>query len=283
MPILPIRTQEYDESGKRITFYPDSLMMATNPRPLIFFNDTKLVSIHTDLKTILRGATPKLNISCDPVQTPFYANILDSVSSIQRTTHRLHSLQGVTSLLECDSFLRRFYQYSTGIPSQMFCPTRHYANSLQECKSWARLTCRVSAPDELAWLREQCHYPSNMEFLSLYSLQVNRAMSAMLRLTEIEDVLRPLSRLTRKTLVSFADLPRFLTTELNVRLATIPTLVHTLDALKSGFATIIQPLVDYEFQQNKKLQLNLLFTLPEIASSKSLCDSRTITANYLQT
>ena len=34
-------TQEYDESGKRITFFPDSLMMALNPRPLIFFNDTK--------------------------------------------------------------------------------------------------------------------------------------------------------------------------------------------------------------------------------------------------
>ena len=62
-------------------------------------------------------------------------------------------MQGVTSLLECDSFLRRFYQYSTDIPSQMFCPTRRYANSLQEYKSWARATCCVSAPDELAWLR----------------------------------------------------------------------------------------------------------------------------------
>ena len=89
--------------------------------------------------------------------------------------------------------------------------------------------------------KEQCHYHANMEFLSLYSLQVNRAMSNILRLTEIEDVLPQLSHLTRKTLISFADLPRFLTTELNVRLATIPTLVHTLDALKSGFATIIQP------------------------------------------
>ena len=59
--------------------------------------------------------------------------------------------------------------------------------------------------------------------------------------------------------------------ELNIRLAAIPALAHTLDALKSGFATIIQPLVDYEFQQHKKLQLNLLFTLLKISSSKSLC------------
>ena len=110
-----------------------------------------------------------------------------------------------------------------------------------------------------------------MEFLSLYSLQMNRVVSAMLRLTEIEDILRQLSHLTRKDLISLADLPRFLTMELNVRLAAIPTLVHTLDALKSGFAAIIQPLVDYEYQHNKKLQVNLLFTLPEISSSQSLC------------
>ena len=119
--------------------------------------------------------------------------------------------------------------------------------------------------------KEQCHYQENMEFLSLYSLQVNRATSAMLRLNEIEDILRQLLHLARKTLISFAYLPRFLTMELNVRLAAIPALAHTLDALKSGFATIIQPLVDYEFQQHKKLQLNLLFTLPEISPSKSLC------------
>lgn len=109
-----------------------------------------------------------------------------------------------------------------------------------------------------------------MEFLSLYSLQVNRAISSMLCLNEIEDILRELSHLTHKTLISFADLPRSLTMELNIRLAAIPAQAHTLDALKSGFATIIQPLVDYEFQQHKKLQLNLLFTLPEISSSKSL-------------
>ena len=114
---------------------------------------------------------------------------------------------------------------------------------------------------------EQCHYQANMEFLSLYSLQVNRAM---LCLNEMEDILRQLSHLNRKTLISFADLQRFLTMELNVRLAAIPALAHTLDVLKSGFATIIQPLVDYEFQQHN-LHLNFLFTLPEIRSSKSLC------------
>ena len=60
-------------------------MMALNPRPLIFFNDTKLVSIHADLKVIPRGVLPKPNITCDPVQAAFYANILDSVASLRRT------------------------------------------------------------------------------------------------------------------------------------------------------------------------------------------------------
>lgn len=41
--------------------------------------------------------------------------------------------------------------------------------------------------------KEECHYQENLEFISLYSLHVNRAMSAMLRLTEIEDILRQLS------------------------------------------------------------------------------------------
>ena len=296
---------------------------------------------------ILGGVLPKPCKKCDPVQAPFYANNFDLVTSLRRATHRLYSLQGVTNLLECDSFLRRFYVYSTGIPSRMFCPTRHYANSLQECKSWARATCRVVAPDELACLRlrqprspfmchvgvfglfralyhvftrkscdaaqgpnlisvlhqttvampvnqqltrvvsrkvtyrvkttdalntkvkqiinsmraldrsfttwnqqvieqfkeEQRHYHANMEFLSLYSLQLNRVMSTMLRLTKIEYVLSQLSHLTRKDLITFANLPCFLTMELNVRLAAIPTFVHTLDALKSGFAAFIQPLV----------------------------------------
>ena len=58
--------------------------------------------------------------------------------------------------------------------------------------------------------KEQCHYQVNMEFLSLYSLQVNRVMSAMLRLNEIEGILCHLSYLTRKTLISFANLPHFL-------------------------------------------------------------------------
>lgn len=110
-----------------------------------------------------------------------------------------------------------------------------------------------------------------MEFISLYSLQVNRAMSSILRLAEIEDILRQISHLTRKDVISFTDLPRFLTAELEIRLAKIPSMAHTIASLKAGFSIIMQPLVDYEFAANKKMQLSLLFTLPEVSSENALC------------
>ena len=119
--------------------------------------------------------------------------------------------------------------------------------------------------------KEHCHYQPNMEFISLYSLQVNCAMSSILRLTEIEDTLRQMSHITRKTVISFADLPHFITAELEIRLAQIPAMVHTITALKEGFSLILEPLVDYEFAASKKMQLSLLFTLPELSSPSALC------------
>ena len=47
-------------------------------------------------------------------------------------------------------------------------------------------------------------------------------------------------------------------------------MVQTIAALKAGFS-IMQPLVDYEFTANKNMQLNLLFTLPEVSSENALC------------
>jgi len=155
--ISPVKEHEYDATGKKITFFPNALMYATNPKVLIFYNDTKLVNIHTDLNAFPRGQTPEINISCNSVQATFYRQILDSVRGIQRTTHRLLSIPGVTNFLECDSFLRRYYQYETGLPSQLFCPTRHFENNLQECKSWAARTYRVTSSDELTWLRSRTH------------------------------------------------------------------------------------------------------------------------------
>ena len=72
--------------------------------------------------------------TCDPVLVKFYDQVLSSFRGVQRATARLLSVHGATDLLECDSYLRRFYGYVSGLSSGLDCPTRHYASSLSDCK-----------------------------------------------------------------------------------------------------------------------------------------------------
>ena len=59
-------------------------------------------------------------------------------------------------------------------------------------------------------------------------------------------------------------------------------MAHTIASLKAGFSIIMQPLVDYEFAANKKMQLSLLFTLPEV-SSENAFNLRATGTNYVPT
>ena len=54
-------------------------------------------------------------------------------------------------------------------------------------------------------------------------------------------------------------------------MAKIPSMVNTFAALKAGFSIVVLHLVDYEFTANKNMQLNLLFTLPEVSLENALC------------
>ena len=63
---------------------------------------------------------------------------------------------------------------------------------------------------------QTCNFNLQQEFLSIYTMEVNKALTALLRLTEINDLLRQLAHLPRRNLISFADLPRFLTAELSI-------------------------------------------------------------------
>ena len=60
-----------------------------------------------------------------------------------------------TSLIECDSYIRRFYQYSTAMTS-MSCPY-FYKKSLHECKLWALKTFTGITPHECQWLPNSLH------------------------------------------------------------------------------------------------------------------------------
>ena len=62
-------------------------------------------------------------------------------------------------------------------------------------------------------------------------MEVNKALSALLRLTEVDDLVRPLAHLSRETLVGFPDFWWFLSADLSLRFSRIPSLSSTVAAL----------------------------------------------------
>ena len=111
-------------------------MISRNSKALIFFRETTLVNVHAQLSATADARLEYVNNTCSPALQTFYNNILHSYRVMQGVIQRLSSLQGVTNLMECDKYLRRFYRYSTGRTPTMVCP-RSYHGSLQECKTWA--------------------------------------------------------------------------------------------------------------------------------------------------
>jgi len=95
--------------------------------------------------------------------------------------------------------------------------------------------------------------------------------TSLLCLGEIDNLLRQLPNTSQKNLVSFADLPHFLTTDLLTKFASIPSLATTLDALKDGFPRLIELVIDYHFANSGNLQLQLLFTLPTLDQQDAIC------------
>ena len=365
---------EFDATGEAVGFYPTAMMLATNPKALLFYQETSMVSLHMSLRGSPKLHSFSLNNSCDPVLAKFYEQVLSSIHSVQRVTTRLFSLQGVTNLLECDSYLRRFYNYISGFASTLTCPQRYYSDSLAKCKQWAFDSCKVKTPQERDWLKgrhkrssywchaglagiprffyklgggkcedsgfshllsvlrtfastmtdahrltkvlngkivylvrttdlvnskltqvinslnrisgvftswkehfnslakkEYCHFNMQQEFVALYSMEVNRALISLLRSTEVEDLLRQLGHLAQRNVIGFADLPRFLTEEIALKLSSDPTLQLAIHALKNGFSLMLNPLVDVQFPSARQLRLHLLFTLPVLTASQAIC------------
>lgn len=46
---------EYDATGREVSFYPNPMMLATNPKAMVFFRDTKLVSVHLNVPHVQKG------------------------------------------------------------------------------------------------------------------------------------------------------------------------------------------------------------------------------------
>lgn len=117
--------------------------------------------------------------------------------------------------------------------------------------------------------KEQCHYETSLEFLSKYTMQMNRVLSSLLHLLELEDFTRQTEPVTKRDLIGNNDLPRSIATELSAQLSAIPSLRGTSSALNNGFPLLIRPLLDYDFTANHKFNLNILFTVPHVSSVRS--------------
>ena len=143
--------KDYDLNGKRVTFYPQPLMIARNPKAIVFYGNTKLLNLFIDLRTPHIGQDFTINNTCSKDEARFLEQLLAQIRSVQKSMQRLFSAHGFTSLIECDSYLRRYYEYSTGFQSTMSCPY-FYQKSLRLCKLWALKNCEGISPQERQWL-----------------------------------------------------------------------------------------------------------------------------------
>ena len=69
----------------------------------------------------------------------------------QKVVRRLPSLPGFSTLVECDTYLPRYYQFMVGKVLRISCP-RAYKSSVSECKTWALRFCRGMSVEERQWL-----------------------------------------------------------------------------------------------------------------------------------
>lgn len=124
----------------------------------------------------------------------------------------------------------------------------------------------------------QCHHDASLEFLSKYTMEINRVnLTRLLHLQELDDFVRQAEKITTRELVGFNDLPRSISTELSAQLSTIPSLKATVDALDSGFPLLIRPVLDYDFSVNSKFKLNILFTIPSLTAYNEFCTLQSLT------
>lgn len=62
------------------------------------------------------------NRSCSPPMGKFYDQLLLTIRSFQKVIRRLLSLPGFSTLVECDTYLPRYFQFMVGQVSRMSCP-----------------------------------------------------------------------------------------------------------------------------------------------------------------
>ena len=145
--------QQFDSLTQRVTFYPAALMVIHSPKPLTFYQNAKPLNVHTVLNfTGLGNRFLMSNNSCSEFKTRYFDHLLETARRVQKVARRLLSLPGFSTLIECDTYLSRYFQFLVGQPSKMSCP-RAYRSSVSEFKTWALCFCRRFSVDERRWLQ----------------------------------------------------------------------------------------------------------------------------------
>ena len=89
--VLSLQSNAY--LSERVTFYPASLIVSHNPKPLTFYENTKLLNVHTVFNFTDFGERLSMsNHSCSLHDGRFFNEILNSVRDFQKTLRRLLSL-----------------------------------------------------------------------------------------------------------------------------------------------------------------------------------------------
>ena len=135
-----LETYNYDMNGKHVTYYPESLMLSYNPEAVVFYDNTYLYNFNINMRSPALGKNFAINNTCSKENSKFLTELLAQLRTVQRSMLRILSSHGYTSLIECDSYIRRYYQYATGLTSTMTCPYE-YKKSLTLCKRWALQYC----------------------------------------------------------------------------------------------------------------------------------------------
>ena len=146
-----LETYNYDMNGKHVTYYPESLMLSYNPEAVVFYDNTYLYNFNINMRSPALGKNFAINNTCSKENSKFLTELLAQLRTVQRSMLRILSSHGYTSLIECDSYIRCYYQYATGLTSTMTCPYE-YKKSLTLCKRWALQYCHNISPQERTWL-----------------------------------------------------------------------------------------------------------------------------------
>ena len=67
---------------------------------------------------------------------------------------------------------------------------------------------------------------------------------------EIQFIFQQISKLNQEVLIGYADLPKFITSQLSIQFCNDPSMASTIKALEEGLSVLAPPLVDFEHNGN---------------------------------